>query len=342
MYLMGRLLRALAHGDAEEAHGLAVRLAERIQNSPNLLGAIAWWYGASNIKPHKVFGIQFPNRIGWAGGFDKGARTVLLMQALGFGFGEVGTVLPRPQAGRDKPRYFYLPEDDALINRFGFNSEGMNTVASRLRAIHPHLYIPLGINMGKMKDTPNEQAIEDYLAVWRALRQFGKFGVGNISSPNTEGLRDLQGGRYIEGFATRLVANEKILSQARGQAPRPMLLKIAPDLNDAELDETAEASERSGIAGIIIGNTTIARPKSLRSTNAQETGGLSGDPLYRIMTNRLRRLRNITKLPLVAVGGIDSEVKLRNCFDLGADLAQVFTGFVYKGPRLVSALRRID
>ncbi|MEW5743718.1 MAG: quinone-dependent dihydroorotate dehydrogenase [Myxococcota bacterium] len=277
----------------------------------------------STLKVH-VAGLDFPNPLGLAAGLDKDGEAIVGLFALGFGAVEVGTVTPRAQPGNPPPRLFRIPEDRALINRMGFNNQGMHALAARLRELEWRPG-PVGVNLGKNKDTPNERAVEDYVACAKALAPLSDYVVVNLSSPNTPGLRALQ---EPEALARLLAAVR------REVVARPLFLKIAPDLSDEAVDEVVDVVRASDTDGIICTNTTIARP--IAHPLAGETGGLSGKPLMERSTAVLRRAfrRSEGKIPLVGVGGVfDGEDAWRKIC-AGASLVQVYTGFIYGGPGL--------
>ena len=280
----------------------------------------------------KVFGLTFPNPIGLAAGFDKNAEGVTAWPKLGFGFMELGTVTPRPQPGNARPRVFRLPADHALINRLGFPNVGMEAVARRLDRIKSSGHwpkIPVGLNLGKNKDTPLEIAGRDYLACFRRLRQLADYFVVNVSSPNTPGLRDLQQGPALDS----------ILGPLREEDPychAPLLIKISPDLDEAQLELLVKAVEKFHLAGIIATNTTTEK----RELSRQEEGGVSGKPLAFRSTAIIRKLHRLTegRVPIIGVGGIFNSEDAREKLAAGASLLQIYTGFVYEGPL---AVRRI-
>ena len=279
-----------------------------------------------------ALGLAFPNPVGLAAGFDKDAEVPDAMLKLGFGFVECGTVTPRPQAGNPRPRLFRLAEDGAVINRMGFNNRGMRAAAERLAARRKSGIV--GINIGANKDS--EDRIADYVKGFEHLAPLADYVTVNVSSPNTPGLRGLQNRDEL----TRLL--KTLCDKRAGMAKAaPLLLKIAPDLDEHALDEIAETVTASGIEGVIVSNTTIARPV-LKSRNAGEAGGLSGRPLFAPSTQRLRQMR--VRLPksvlLVGVGGISSGADAYEKIRAGASLVQLYTGLVYKGPDLVSRIKR--
>lgn len=281
-----------------------------------------------------VFGLKFKNPVGLAAGFDKNAELVDELAALGFGFIEVGTVTPLPQSGNEKPRMFRLPEDEALINRMGFNNEGVDVVAARLKYVKRDGLI-IGGNIGKNKMTPNEDAVSDYIKCFDKLFDVVDYFVVNVSSPNTPGLRELQEKEPLKNILETLQSrNEK------SGTSRPILLKIAPDLTDPQLDDIIEIVNETGIAGVIATNTTIVR-EGLRSNMRNESGGLSGKPLTRRSTEVIRYLceKSNRSFPVIGVGGIHSPEDAVEKLQAGASLVQVYTGFIYEGPGLV---RRIN
>ncbi len=284
----------------------------------------------------EVFGLRFRNPVGLAAGFDKNADYVDEMAALGFGFVEIGTVTPRPQPGNDKPRMFRLTEDDALINRMGFNNQGVDVAATRLRYVKSRDHIIIGGNIGKNKDTPNEDAVNDYTYCFDALFDVVDYFVVNVSSPNTPGLRDLQEKGPLMNILQALQA-----SNNKGGVSRPILLKIAPDLTDGQLDDIVELVTESGIAGVVATNTTISR-EGLRSNPArvQEAGGLSGKPLRARATEVIRYLARKSggRFPIIGVGGIHSPADAMEKMEAGAALVQLYTGFIYEGPGLIKSI----
>jgi dihydroorotate dehydrogenase len=277
----------------------------------------------------KALGLSFPNPIGLAAGFDKDADVPDAMLKLGFGFVECGTVTPHPQTGNPKPRLFRLREDRAVINRMGFNNRGMEAMAARLA--HRKRRGILGINIGANKDSADR--IADYAKAFARLSPFADYVTVNISSPNTPGLRGLQNREELQ----RLLAT---LTAARGTATIPLLLKIAPDIDDAAIDDIAEAVLAARIEGIILTNTTIARD-GLKSANATETGGLSGAPLFARSTEVLKRMRARVgdKLVLIGVGGVASGADAYSKIRAGATLVQLYTALAYSGPGLVARIK---
>jgi dihydroorotate dehydrogenase len=285
-----------------------------------------------------VAGLSFKNPIGIAAGFDKNGEVPMQMLAQGCGFTEVGTTTPRPQAGNPKPRVFRLVEDEALINRLGFNNEGHDAMARRLEALPAKGRRPgiIGVNIGANKDA--EDRIADYVTGVRRFAGLGDYITINISSPNTPGLRDLQGKEALTRLLTEaLDAREAALT---GGEKCPVFVKIAPDLDAEGLADTLEVIAASGIEGVIVSNTTNARPVSLRSDQKSEAGGLSGKPLFEPSTAMLAEVKAALgdSKALIGVGGVDSAACARAKLDAGADLVQLYTGYVYKGPGLIGEI----
>ncbi|GLS45812.1 quinone-dependent dihydroorotate dehydrogenase [Methylobacterium brachythecii] len=321
------LARPLLHGlDAETAHDLTLRgLALLPPRTPP----------ASDPRlTIDLFGKRFPNPVGLAAGFDKGARVPDAMLGLGFGFVEVGGVVPKPQPGNPKPRVFRLAGDRAVINRFGLNSEGLDAVADRLRARRGRGGV-VGVNIGANKEAVDRLA--DYVACTRALAPFVDFITVNISSPNTPGLRDLQGEAFLDDLLARTVA-----ARDETHPGTAILLKIAPDIGLEALDAMTATAQRRGVQALVVSNTTIARPDALTEKGlAKETGGLSGRPLFAPSTRLLAEtfLRVGQSIPLIGVGGIDSAEAAWTKIRAGASLIQLYSALVYEGPGLVEAIK---
>lgn len=285
-----------------------------------------------------LFGVRFTNPVGLAAGFDKDARLIDELSTLGFGFIEIGTVTPRPQPGNDKPRMFRLPADQALINRMGFNNEGAMQAAEQLKRHRRGIVI--GGNIGKNKSTPNEEAIADYESCFETLYPYVDYFVVNVSSPNTPGLRDLQ----EKGPLKKLLVAMKTLSHSKPR-PKPVLLKIAPDLTVTQLDDIVDILRESGTDGVIATNTTISRDGLSTPGDVVErigAGGLSGKPLRERSTEVIAYLRAKlgTGFPIIGVGGIMTADDAVEKLKAGADLVQVYTGFVYEGPGFVRRILR--
>lgn len=282
----------------------------------------------------EVFGLKFKNPVGLAAGFDKNGEYIDEMVNFGFGFIEIGTVTPRPQPGNDKPRMFRLVSDKALINRMGFNNQGADVAAGRLRHLKQRGNIIIGGNIGKNKVTPNEDAVLDYIYCFKALFDYVDYFVVNVSSPNTPGLRDLQEKEPLMNILRQLMdINNK------DGVSKPILLKIAPDLTDSQLDDIVEIVQETKIAGVIATNTTISRDGLQSDPNlVKETGGVSGKPLTNRSTEVIRYLADKSgrSFPIIGVGGIHSAQDAIEKLDAGASLIQVYTGFIYEGPGLIS------
>jgi dihydroorotate dehydrogenase len=309
--------------DAERAHLLALRLA----GSP--LGRLVPGQDASQYPAlaTQAFGLSFPNPLGLAAGLDKDARLLPFWQRLGFGFVEVGTVTPRPQVGNPRPRLFRLPKDQALLNRMGFNNEGVEAMAKRLEQRPQGLIV--GANIGKNKDTPNEEAVQDYVRCFSRLQALADYFVVNVSSPNTPGLRQLQGREALVQILGSL--------QALNKLGKPILLKIAPDLTEEQLQEIGEVVRDTGTAGLIAGNTTLSRAglhTAASQVEALGAGGLSGAPLCARAQQIAEHLAP-QQVPFVGVGGILDGPTAHARLQAGASLIQVYTGFIYAGPGLV-------
>ncbi|WP_207532539.1 quinone-dependent dihydroorotate dehydrogenase [Desertivirga arenae] len=285
----------------------------------------------------EVFGLKFKNPVGLGAGFDKNASMISELANFGFGFIEIGTVTPLPQPGNDKPRMFRLPKDQGLINRMGFNNQGVEVVVQRLKQLKRDGLI-IGGNIGKNKVTPNEEAVNDYIKCFDALFDVVDYFVVNVSSPNTPGLRELQ-----EKEPLKRILNTLQQRNSKNGISRPILLKIAPDLTNAQLDDIVEIVSETGIAGIIATNTTLSR-EGLRSENSlkSETGGLSGKPLTQRSTEVIRYIseKSGKAFPIIGVGGIQTAEDAIEKLEAGAALVQVYTGFIYEGPSIVKNINR--
>jgi dihydroorotate dehydrogenase len=325
----------------ERAHHLTVTILDMVTRWSWTRRVVESRYTAPPLPVKTSMGLTFPNPVGLAAGFDKDGKHIASMASIGFGFVEVGTVTPVPQDGNPKPRLFRLPADHALINRMGFNNEGLAALATRLQAMRqstPTRSILIGGNIGKNKNTPNESAHEDYLACFNALHQWVDYFVVNVSSPNTPNLRDLQEKEPL----TRLLT---LLQERNQQVPvqRPILLKIAPDLTDEQLIDIADIVQATRLAGVIATNTTISRyglhtPDTL--IEAIGMGGLSGKPVRARSTHVIATLRRLLgpEPVIIGVGGIDSVATAQEKLDAGANLIQVYTGLIYQGPGLIKSI----
>lgn len=329
--------------DAEQAHELgvdALAFLSRITPLCRLFEAYNR-LDPSLYHPVRAFGLDFPNAVGLAAGFDKNARAWPAAAALGFGHVEIGTVTALGQPGNPEPRMFRFPEEKAVINRLGFNNEGSEAVAARL-AKQPgvgHRRIPLGVNLGKSKVTPNEEATQDYLTSFARLADFADYLVVNVSSPNTPGLRALQDEKPLRELLGALSAANRDRGVA-GKSVKPLLLKIAPDLSWAQIDTALGVIAEFGLDGIIATNTTLVRPDSFSEVG--QAGGLSGSPLRKRSTEIVRYISRTTdgKLPIVAVGGVTDPASAAEKMDAGATLVQIYTGLIFEGPFFAAVLAR--
>ena len=335
MYALARaLLFAL---DAERAHQLtltSLRVGQR-------LGLIAFMAAEQPPKPVELMGLTFANRIGLAAGFDKNATCVEAMGALGFGFLEVGTLTPQPQAGNPRPRIFRLPKARAVINRMGFPNEGVAAAVARLRR---RRYAGVcGVNIGKNAATPIEQATSDYVGALRAVYECADYVTLNISSPNTQGLRQLQQGDQLRPLLQTLLETRAELAERVGWQV-PLVVKLSPDLSPDDLAATAQVIQELKLDGVIATNTTLDRAPVAGQRHAERPGGLSGEPLRERSIGVVRQLRELLgpQMPLIGVGGIGSAADAAAMFAAGADLIQVYTGLIYRGPGLVRELVSAD
>src|SRR5881398_1395630 len=314
--------------DAEAAHHLTIAALRFASHIDLALRPLKVFQPPS--RPRSVFGLSFPNPIGLAAGLDKNGVALPAWEALGFGFVEIGTVTAKGQPGNQKPRIFRLPEQQALINRLGFNNDGADTIAERLRKVQKSGRWPgscrIGINIGKSKVTPLGEATEDYLYSFRLLREFADYITLNVSSPNTPGLRQLQ-------EPAALAQLLRAIRDENRKNPKPVLVKIAPDLSSNELEELMETCEQNGIAGIIATNTTLDH-SSIPPARDQE-GGLSGAPLREKSTALVSNIAARSTISVVASGGIFDAQSAREKFDAGAQLLQLYTGYIYRGPSLL-------
>jgi len=321
----------------EKAHYFTTNMLSTVLAIPGMKSIFAALFQIKDKRLERtVFGIKFPNPVGLAAGFDKEAKLYKDMVHLGFGFIEVGTITPKGQPGNPKPRLFRLTHDDALINRMGFNNEGLAGAVERLKSRNSNLVI--GGNIGKNKVTPNEKATEDYITCFEALFPHVDYFVVNVSSPNTPNLRALQDKKPL----TELLSTLQNLNNKKTN-PKPILLKIAPDLTNEQLDDIVEIVANTKIAGLIATNTTISR-EGLKSNPSlvQEMGGLSGKPVRDKSTEVIRYLRKKSNasFPIIGVGGIHSAEDAIEKLDAGCDLVQLYTGFVYEGPALVKSINK--
>ncbi|MEO6916868.1 MAG: quinone-dependent dihydroorotate dehydrogenase [Chitinophagaceae bacterium] len=323
----------------EQVHYLSMNGLKLICSTRMGRGLVSSLFSAKTAVPANLLGLHFKNKVGLAAGFDKNASYLTEIEALGFGFVEIGTVTPLAQAGNDQPRLFRLPEDRALINRMGFNNDGVRAITDRLKAWRSaagkNSRLIVGGNIGKNKVTPNEEAWKDYESCFRTLYEWVDYFVVNVSSPNTPGLRELQEKDSLEKILSHLQTINSFQTQ-----PKPLLLKIAPDLTISQLDDVIEIANKIKLAGLVVANTTISRENLLTDTQkiaAIGAGGLSGAPLKTRSTDVLKYIhdRLDKNIPLIASGGIFSADDAEEKFRAGASLVQVWTGFVYEGPSIV-------
>ncbi|GAB4045831.1 quinone-dependent dihydroorotate dehydrogenase [Spirosoma litoris] len=338
------ILPLLFRIDAETIHHTVTTLLKFILSIPGASAICRKVYVLEDKRLNRtVFGLTFPNPIGMAAGFDKNADLVSELSDLGFGFVEIGTVTPRPQPGNPRPRLFRLKADGGLINRMGFNNKGVEPAAERLRHFarnKGNRQVIVGGNIGKNKDTPNESALTDYLISFRALFDAVDYFVVNVSSPNTPGLRDLQEREPLTKLLTALQQENH-----QQPTPKPILLKIAPDLTDGQLDDIIAIVAETGIAGVIATNTTISRAGlKTSSTDIEQigAGGVSGRPLRDRSTEVIRYLhqKSGAAFPIIGVGGISSPEDAQEKLNAGASLVQVYTSFIYEGPALAKRINK--
>ncbi len=330
--------------DPEKVHYFVTRNLKRFNKVPggSALSRSTWLVNDTRLE-RNVFGLKFKNPVGLAAGFDKNGDTIAEMANLGFGFIEVGTVTPLPQPGNPKPRMFRLPADGALINRMGFNNLGVDVLASRIATYRKTAEaaknpVIIGGNIGKNKNTPNEDAVSDYIKCFDRLFDVVDYFVVNVSSPNTPGLRALQEKEPLLHILNTLQQRNR-----KNDISRPILLKIAPDLTNEQLDDIIEIVQQTGIAGVIATNTTISR-EGLTSAPAvvNETGGLSGKPLTSRSTEVIKYLadKSNRSFPIIGVGGIHSPEDAVEKLNAGASLIQLYTGFIYEGPGLIGRINK--
>jgi dihydroorotate dehydrogenase len=339
--LYRRLFFSLVAGlDAERTHELVLGLLARASRSPALcrvLGA-AFAYDDPALAVERL-GLRFRGPLGLAGGFDKNGVALGALAALGFSHVEVGTITPRPQPGNPRPRVFRLPADDALINAMGFPSAGAARVRANLARAR-HVGLPVGVNVGKNKDTPIDRAWDDYVRALEILYPYGDYFVANISSPNTVGLRDLHHEALLVELGQAMAERARALAPA-GSVPKPLLLKLSPDLTPTQLDGTVAAARAGGWSGLVLGNTTVGRD-GLRDPNRDAPGGVSGRPILPRTVELVRELRRAIPPDwlLVGVGGVFDADDAWQLLRAGADLVQAYTGFVYGGPAFAGRVSR--
>ena len=323
-----RLVRPLLFSlDPETAHHFTIAALRHASNFDPALRVLRSFQPPA--KPKVLFGLTFPNPIGLAAGLDKNGVAIPAWAALGFGFIEIGTVTAKAQPGNPKPRIFRLPEQQALINRLGFNNDGADAIAERLRRLRSSgrwPAIPVGINIGKSRATPVEHATDDYLYSFRLLRDFADYIALNVSSPNTPGLRELQEPRKLSELL-------QAIGREPGAARKPVLVKISPDLSSTDLEAVLAVCEENAVAGVIATNTTVDHSSLLPALDKE--GGLSGAPLREKSTALVRDISGKSVIPAIASGGIFDAKSAQEKFRAGAQLIQLYTGFVYRGPRLL-------
>ena len=327
--------------DAEAAHDLTMDMLVRGQGTP-----LQWaWCNETVHDPVELAGLRFPNRVGLAAGLDKNARAIDAFAAMGFGFVEVGTVTPLAQPGNPKPRIFRLPARDALINRMGFNNEGLDVFIRNVKNSRFHSAsrssdkgqsMILGLNIGKNAATPIERATDDYLIGLAGVYPYADYVTVNISSPNTKNLRDLQSDAALDALLSALKSRQGELAAEHGRQV-PLFLKIAPDLDQGQVQAIADALRRHGIEGVIATNTTLSRDAVQGLPHAEEAGGLSGAPVREASNRVVRQLRAAlgAGFPIIGVGGILSGADAQAKIEAGADVVQIYTGLIYKGAGLV-------
>jgi dihydroorotate dehydrogenase len=317
--------------EPEAAHAFTFKWADRLES----MGLLKHLVAIAEEAPVRVMGLTFPNPVGLSAGLDKNAEHIDALATMGFGFLEVGTITPKPQPGNPQPRMFRLPEKNAIINRLGFNNEGVPALIENVR--RSKFVGILGINIGKNASTPVEHADDDYISALRDVYPFASYVTVNISSPNTKNLRDLQGGDALDNLLSRLKETRERLCDEHG-VRRPLALKIAPDLTDDQIDAIADKLIAYDFDAVIATNTTITRDSVKGLPHAEETGGLSGTPVKEMSLNVISRLysRLGEDLPIIGVGGIMSGADAKEKMQAGAKLVQIYTGLIYKGPGLVA------
>lgn len=328
------LLRSLLFRlEPEAAHRLTFQLLDQMARTP----WCDWAQRQVAADPITLMGISFPNRVGLAAGLDKNGAHIDALACLGFGFIEIGTITPRAQPGNPRPRLFRLPDAGALINRMGFNNDGIETLLTHVSTRTSRT--PLGINIGKNFDTPMEQAIDDYRLGLRRAHPFADYITVNISSPNTKNLRALQAADQFGPLLQSLRQEKEQCDQEQGRTV-PVVIKIAPDLDEAAIQDMARLLADEGMDGVIATNTTIERAAVAGLKHANETGGLSGRPVRHASTAVIRQLRDALPqaFPIIGVGGIDSPEAALEKIEAGADVVQLYTGFIYEGPTLIGRI----
>ena len=321
--------------DPEAAHDLTLGSIARLQNTP----LQCTWAQTRVEDPVVVAGLRFPNRVGLAAGLDKNGRCIDGLGAMGFGFIEVGTVTPQGQSGNPKPRIFRIPERQALINRLGFNNEGLKAFIANVQRAHSFRRSGgvLGLNIGKNAATPIERAVDDYLIGLDGVYPHADYITVNISSPNTQNLRSLQSDEALDGLLSALVTRKSELAREQGRQV-PMFIKIAPDLDEHQVQVIAATLKRHGLDGVIATNTTLSREAVQGLAHGDEAGGLSGSPVLQASNRVIAQLRAELGpvFPIIGVGGVMSGADAKSKIEAGADLVQIYTGLIYQGPELVT------
>ncbi len=336
---MYKILRwVLFHFDPESVHSFAMKWLKLVGSIGFLKKILSRRFAPSSQREYFFYGLCFRNPVGLGAGFDKNAAYLNELEMLGFGAVEIGTVTPLPQNGNTRPRLFRLPHDKALINRMGFNNEGADAIAARLkewRKKQSHMII--GGNIGKNKITPNEDAWTDYEICFHKLYEYVDYFVVNVSSPNTPGLRELQEKASLD----KILSNLQMINQQKPH-PKPILLKIAPDLSQQQIDDVIDLAMEIDLDGLVVTNTTISRNGLSKASEktAEEPGGLSGLPVKKMSTDILRYIHIKTqgKIPIIASGGIFTAADAREKLEAGASLLQIWTGFIYEGPMIVKKI----
>jgi dihydroorotate dehydrogenase len=323
----------------EFAHDITIKLCAKISKIDWLISLIEKYYRYENKTLEvKLGNLTFPNPIGLAAGFDKNGVAIPIWESLGFGFVEIGTVTPYTQDGNDKPRLFRLKKDKSIINRMGFNNDGVTQMV--LNNLHKQYKVPIGVNLGKNFGAPLKDAANDYITGIKQAWDVADYFTINISSPNTENLRDLQNKEFLKPLLQKIVVLRNNIADITGEY-KQIWIKIAPDLNDEQIKDIADISLELWIDALIVSNTTDSRYGVMDFQKVQ-VGGLSGRPLFYFSNNVLQKIREFTddRIPLIGVGGIFSEHDVLRKFELGAKLVQVYTGLIYEGPRIVKAIKQ--
>jgi len=325
--------KLLLQCEPEKSHDFTINWLNKTQHTP-----LKWMYSTTPIaKPVTVAGIKFDNPVGLAAGLDKNGDCIDAFSSMGFGFVEIGTVTPRPQPGNPKPRLFRLPEKQAIINRMGFNNKGVDHLVEQVK--EAKFKGPIGINIGKNKDTEDAKAVEDYLICLNKVYPYASYITINISSPNTPGLRNLQYGEALDSLLVGLKAAQETLTQTHSKYV-PMFIKIAPDLSDDEISSIAVSLMNSKMDGVIATNTTLSRDAVQGLAHADEMGGLSGSVMTDMSLQLTKKLDKALdkSMPIIGVGGIDSPESAQARLDAGASLVQLYSAFIYQGPSLVKRI----